>query len=116
MSAQVFKRGAFNLCQKSADSSESDREEGLESTYPDHKKHVRTTKEGSHGKTSTYTLPVEQFLRQFRGGREETVIKLEKFFRGRRGEQSGPTCSYLKMINPLLQLSITLIALYFTEH
>lgn len=29
---------------KSAESSESDGEEGLESTYPDHKKHVRATK------------------------------------------------------------------------
>lgn len=38
------KRGAFNLCQNSADSLESDSKEGLESTYPDHKKHVRTTK------------------------------------------------------------------------
>lgn len=39
-----FKRGTFNLCQKSTDPSEWDRAEGLESTYLDHKKHVRTAK------------------------------------------------------------------------
>lgn len=44
LSAQEFKRGAFNLCQKSTDSSETDSEEGLESTSPDHEKHVRTTR------------------------------------------------------------------------
>lgn len=39
-----FKRGTFNLCQKSTDPSDWDSAEGLESTYPDHKKHVRIAK------------------------------------------------------------------------
>lgn len=50
-------------------------------------KNMRTTK-SSHGKAGTHTLPVEQFLRQFEGGQEETVIKLENFFRVGGGASS----------------------------
>lgn len=48
--------------------------EGLESSYPDHEKHVHKTKEGSYGKTGTYTLPMEQFLREFGVAEEKTLL------------------------------------------
>lgn len=47
---------------------------------------------------------MEQFLRRFRGGRAETVIKLEKFFKEGGGvSESGSTCSYLNAIHPLFE-------------
>lgn len=47
---------------------------------------------------------MEQFLRRFRGGRVETVIKLEKFFKEGGGvSKSGSTCSYLNAIHLLFE-------------
>ena len=83
MSAQEFKRGAFNLCQISADSSESDSEEGLESTYPNHKKHVRTAKR-AHMERQARTHSLWSGLRVA----EETVIKLETILGGKEAGQT----------------------------
>lgn len=52
-----------------------------------------------------YTLPIQKFLRQFRGGQLETVIKLAKILRGGGNNSLAPHAIRNK-IHPLLVLSI----------
>lgn len=52
-----------------------------------------------------YTLPIQKFLRQFRGGQLEIVIKLEKILRG-GGKNSLAPHVICNRIHPLLELSI----------